>query len=57
MWHEPCEIVHRTANEHQYAHADRVNDRSEGDPGCDEPRVGLRSQDKYATNYNTQSHN
>jgi len=56
MRYEPSEIIHRTANKHQYTHANRVNDRSEGDPGCDEPGVRFRPQDKYSANYDTQSH-
>lgn len=56
MRNETSEIVHRTTDEHQYTHTDRINDRSEGDPGRDEPGVRLRPQDKHSANYNTQAH-
>lgn len=56
MRNETSEIVHRATDEHQHAHADRVNYRCEGDPGCDEPGVRLCPQDKHSANYNTQTH-
>lgn len=53
---EASKVIHGTANGHEDAHADRVDDGGERDPSCHPTRVRLDAQDEDAADDDAEAH-